>query len=67
MANAINATDGESYEVLSQKMSNTKEQIGGLLLPTVNELVDKAGSVVEKVSSWVGENEELASGIMHTV
>ena len=67
MANAINATDGESYEVLSQKIGNMKEQIGGLLLPTVNEFVDKAGSVVEKVSSWVSENEELASGIMHTV
>ncbi len=67
MANAINETEGEKYEVLSQKIGNVKEKIGNLLLPTVNELIDKGSDVVDKVSDWVDQNEGLVKGITLTV
>lgn len=67
MADAINQTEGEKYEVLSQKIGNVKEKIGNLLLPTVNELIDKGSAVVDKISDWVDQNEGLVKGIALTV
>lgn len=67
MADAINQTEGEKYEVLSQKIGNVKEKIGNLLLPTVNELIDKGSNVVDKISDWVDQNEGLVRGITLTV
>lgn len=67
MADAINQTEGEKYEVLSQKIGNVKEKIANLLLPTVNELIDKGSNVVDKISDWVDQNEGLVRGITLTV
>ncbi len=67
MADAINQTEGEQYDVLGQKIGNVKEQIGTLLLPTVSEFIDKSSEVVDKVSEWVDQNESLVKGITFTL
>ena len=63
MANAINQTEGEKFEVLKQKIQNTVETIGNGMLPTVNKWLDKGAVMLEQVSNWVADNEELAGAI----
>ncbi len=64
MANAINSTEGNQYEVLQQRLHNIVETIGNGMLPTVNELLGKANDVLTVVGNWISENEELAGNIM---
>ena len=42
MANAINETEPERYERLTQRIQNVKESIGNSLLPTINDLTRTA-------------------------
>jgi len=67
MANAINETEPERFERLTQRIQNVKESIGNSLLPTVNDLMSKGEVVLAKVASWIEENQELVKVIMLTV
>lgn len=63
MANAINSTEGEQFDVLKQKIQNTVETIGNGMLPTINKWLDKGASLLEQVSNWVANNQELAGSL----
>ena len=64
MANAINETEPERFERLTQRIQNVKESIGNTLLPTVNDLLGMGETVLTKVGSWIEENQELVKAIM---
>lgn len=64
MANAINETEPERFERLTQRIQNVKESIGNALLPTINDLMSKGEVVLTKVASWIEENQELVKVIM---
>lgn len=67
MANAINETEPERFERLTQRIQNVKESIGNSLLPTVNDLMSVGENVLTKVGSWIEENQELVRVIMLVV
>lgn len=67
MANAINETEPERFERLTQRIQNVKESIGNSLLPTINDLMSTGEHVLTKVGSWVEENQELVRVIMLVV
>lgn len=64
MANAINETEPERFERLTQRIQNVKESIGNTLLPTINDLMSVGENVLTKVGSWIEENQELVRVIM---
>lgn len=64
MANAINETEPERFERLTQRIQNVKESIGNSLLPTVNDLMSTGEVVLSKVALWIEENQELVKVIM---
>lgn len=64
MANAINNTEPDQYEVLQQRIHNVSETIGNSLLPTFNQFLDKGEQILTKVSSWIQNNQELVKVIM---
>ena len=67
MANAINETEPERFERLTQRIQNVKESIGNSLLPTINDLMSTGEQVLTKVGSWVEENQEFVRVIMLVV
>lgn len=67
MANAINETEPERFERLTQRIQNVKETIGTALLPTINDLMSKGEAVLGKVATWIEENQELVKVIMLVV
>ena len=67
MANAINETEPERYERLTQRIQNVKESIGNSLLPTINDLMSTGENVLTKVGTWIEENQELVKIIMLVV
>ena len=67
MANAINETEPERFERLTQRIQNVKESIGNSLLPTINDLMSTGEQALTKVGSWVEENQELVRVIMLVV
>lgn len=64
MANAMNQTEPDRYERLTQRIQNVTESIGNSLLPTVNDFISKGEQVLIKVDSWIGKNQELVKIIM---
>ncbi len=64
MADAINKTRGDKYEVIKQKVKNLKEQIGNQLAPTVDSIMTKVDGYLNKASEWVDQNGELVKTIM---
>lgn len=64
MANAINDTEPDKYQVLQQRLHNVTETIGNSLLPTVNELLGKGEEALTKVGLWIENNQELVRVIM---
>lgn len=64
MANAINDTEPDQYQVLQQRLHNVTEEIGNSLLPTFNQLLGKGEQILTKVSSWIQNNQELVKVIM---
>lgn len=67
MANVINSSEGDQYQILQQRLHNIIETIGNGMLPTVNEALQKFNNFLTVVSDWVSENEELAGTIMLVV
>lgn len=64
MADAINSTRGDRYEVVKQKVKSLKESIGNQLAPTVDNLISKADGFIDKAAEWVDNNGELVKTIM---
>lgn len=67
MAEAINNTPEQKFEVLKQKIHNTAEELGSGLLPSVNNAMDAVGNLIQKGSDWVANNQETVSTIMNIV
>lgn len=59
MANAINSTPGEQYEVVKQQLHNVVEEIGNQLLPTFTQMLSKGSEILSKVSQWIEKNQGL--------
>lgn len=64
MAEIINQSAPDKFEVIGQKVQNIKEAIGNTLLPTISELMDRGSDVLNKIGEWVGKNQELVGTIM---
>lgn len=67
MAQAINNTPEQKFDVVKQKIHNATEELGKGLLPTVNSALDVVSSVIQKGSDWVANNQETVASIMHIV
>lgn len=66
MANAINQTEPDQYQVLTQQIQNVKETMGNSLLPTVNRMLEKGNQLAGTVGSWAAGHQELV-GVLLTV
>jgi hypothetical protein len=64
MANAINDTEPDQYEVLQQRIHNITESMGSSLLPTVNNFLEKSEQAITKVGEWVEKNQQLTRIIL---
>jgi phage tail tape measure protein, TP901 family, core region len=67
MADAINQTEPERYQVLQQQIHNVKESIGTSLLPTVNNMLTRGSAVLMSVGQWIEHNQALVAVIMQVV
>lgn len=67
MASAMQETEPERFERLTQRIQNVKESIGNSLLPTVNDLMGKGEQLLSKVATWIEDNQELVRVIMLVV
>ena len=64
MAEAINNTPKQQFDVLKQKIHNSVEELGGNLLPTVNDTLGKVNDLVQKGSEWISSNQETVQTVM---
>lgn len=64
MANAINSTDPDRFQLIQQRINNLKGSIGGTLLPTLEQFGTKVGDVLTKVNDWAQKNQDLVKVIM---
>lgn len=65
MAEAINNTPAQKFEVLKQQIHNNVEELGNGLLPAVNNTMDKASGLIQKGSEWISNNQETVQTIMN--
>lgn len=65
MAEAINNTPAQKFEVLKQQIHNNVEELGNGLLPAVNNTMDKVSGLIQKGSAWISNNQETVQTIMN--
>lgn len=65
MAEAINNTPAQKFEVLKQQIHNNVEELGNGLLPAVNNTLDKVSGLIQKGSEWISNNQETVQTIMN--
>lgn len=65
MAEAINNTPVQKFEVLKQQIHNNVEELGNGLLPAVNNTMDKVSGLIQKGSEWISNNQETVQTIMN--
>lgn len=65
MAEAINNTPEQKFQVLKQKIHNNVEELGNGLLPVVNETMDKVSGAIQKGSEWISNNQKTVQTIMN--
>lgn len=53
-----------STQIFTNRLFNLKTAIGGTLAPTLHNILDKLGSVVDKFKAWIETNPELARKIL---
>ncbi|PYG86740.1 TP901 family phage tail tape measure protein [Ruminiclostridium sufflavum DSM 19573] len=63
MANAINSTEPDQYQILQQRLHSVAEEIGNSLLPTFNQMLSKGTEILTRFSEWVKNNQELVKVI----
>ena len=64
MANAINGTEPDQYQVVQQQIDNMTQSIGNSLLPTIGEITSAAQPVIAKMTDWIDRNQEIVKTIM---
>lgn len=67
MAQAINNTPEQKFQVLKQQIHNNVEELGNGLLPAVNNTMDKVSGLISKGSEWIKNNQETVQTIMNIV
>lgn len=67
MAEAINNTPAQKFQVIKQQIHNNVEELGNGLLPVVNETMDKVSGLIKKGSEWIGNNQKTVQTIMNIV
>lgn len=67
MAETINNTPAEKFQVLKQQMHNVTEELAQGLLPAVNTGLEAMIRMVQKGSDWVSNNQETVASIMRIV
>lgn len=65
MAEAINNTPAQKFQVLKQQIHNNVEELGNGLLPVVNETMDKVSGAIQKGSEWISSNQKTVQSIMN--
>lgn len=65
MAEAINNTPEQKFQVLKQQIHNNVEELGSGLLPAVNNTMDKVSRLIQKGSEWISNNQETVQSIMN--
>ena len=65
MAEAINNTPEQKFQVLKQQIHNNVEELGKGLLPVVNDTLDKVNGLISKGSEWIKNNQETVQTIMN--
>ena len=65
MAEAINNTPAQKFQVLKQQIHNNVEELGNGLLPVVNETMDKVSGVIQKGSEWISNNQKTVQSVMN--
>ena len=65
MAEAINSTPKQQFDVLRQKIHNNVEELGGGLLPVVNDTLGKINDLIDRGSRWIGNNQEMVQSFMN--
>ena len=53
-----------STQIFTNRLFNLKTTIGGTLAPTLHNILDKLGGVVDKFKAWIEANPELARKIL---
>ena len=64
MAETINNTPAQKFEILKQQIQNSAEALASGLLPGVNNLLDGINGVIGKISEWVANNQDTVTSIM---
>ena len=64
MAEAINNTPAQKFEVIKQQIHNNTEELGSKLLPTLNKTLDTVSGVIKKGSGWISNNQKTVQTIM---
>lgn len=67
MAAAINDTPEQKFQVLKQQIHNNVEELGGSLLPVVNQALDKVNGLIQKGGEWISSNQDTIQSIMRIV
>ena len=65
MAETINNTPAQKFQVLKQQIHNNVEELGNNLLPVLNETMDKVSGLISKGSEWISNNQETVSSLMN--
>ena len=53
-----------STQIFTNRLFNLKTTIGGTLAPTLHNILDKLGGIVDKFKAWIETNPELARKIL---
>lgn len=67
MANSMNNTAPQQWELLKQKAQNIAETLGTALLPTITAVMSKGEEIASKVQTWVSQHQQLAATIEKVV
>lgn len=65
MAEAIQNTPEQKFQVLKQQIHNNVEELGSGLLPAVNDTMDKISGLISKGSEWISNNQETVQTIIN--
>ena len=65
MAEAINNTPEQKFQVLKQQIHNSVEELGSGLLPAVNNTLDKVSGLIRKGSEWISNNQQTVQTVMN--
>lgn len=65
MAEAINNTPEQKFQVLKQQIHNNTEELGNGLLPAVNDTMDKVSGLIKRGGEWISNNQQTVQTIMN--